>query len=140
VYVDGEHSKSDAWNSNRNQFARLLAEIHAVGLTDSQLAELGERMELPRARILEVIERADQAWEFERSDATGPDFEPKEYELYVRSPARIARVLRVTAVFCSEQRANAYLSEHPGQGVIATIGPWIVLANLADDGAELRRS
>lgn len=51
------------WDNNRVQFARLLAELRAVGLTDEQYAALRESMDLARDRIDEVLERAETEWQ-----------------------------------------------------------------------------
>ena len=47
---------------NSIQFARMLAEINAVGLSDEQLKELTESMNCDLPDILELFERAELEW------------------------------------------------------------------------------
>jgi len=68
--VLGDRTTSDPWEDNRVQFARLLSEISAVGLTEQQYTGLSTSMDLPRERIDEVLRRADQ--EFEDSKLLPP--------------------------------------------------------------------
>jgi hypothetical protein len=51
------------WEDDHIQFARLLAEIKAVGLTDSQSRDLCDSMDLPLESICELLDRAEEEWE-----------------------------------------------------------------------------
>lgn len=51
------------WLDNRLQFARLLAEINAVGLSPDQYKQLSESMGLNKYQIDSLLLRADIAWE-----------------------------------------------------------------------------
>jgi hypothetical protein len=51
------------WMKDRVQFARLLAEIRAVGLTKQQYLDLQASMDCTRAVIEELLFRAEDAWE-----------------------------------------------------------------------------
>lgn len=55
-------------------------------------------------------------------------------QLYVRS---MGKLLRVTAVFGSDDDANAYMAKHQDDAVLACIGPFILLANRFDRGCKL---
>lgn len=50
------------WDHNSTQFPRLLAELRAYGLTDSQYTALEEAMDLGREDIDELLERAEDEW------------------------------------------------------------------------------
>ena len=66
---DGEiiHDESKCpkkyWLQNDVQFPRLLAEINAVGLTDSQVMALGHSMDLDSEQIGELLGRAEKSFE-----------------------------------------------------------------------------
>ncbi|KKN21926.1 hypothetical protein LCGC14_0920560 [marine sediment metagenome] len=66
---DGEiiHDESKCpkkyWLRNDVQFPRLLAEINAVGLTDSQVMALGHSMDLDSEQIGELLGRAEKSFE-----------------------------------------------------------------------------
>lgn len=51
------------WNNNKIQFARLLAEIRAVGLSTAQYMDLEDSMDLDRDEIDELLERAETEWQ-----------------------------------------------------------------------------
>ena len=51
------------WLQNAVQFPRLLAEINAVGLNDSQVMALGQAMDLDSEQISELLERAEKSVE-----------------------------------------------------------------------------
>lgn len=51
------------WNRNDIQFARLLAEINAAGLTKAQERDLCESMDISKAELRELLERAEYAFE-----------------------------------------------------------------------------
>lgn len=57
------HNPNDNWSDNKIQFARLLAEIRAVGLTPEQYRDLTRSMGLYRFNINEILERAEKEWE-----------------------------------------------------------------------------
>lgn len=60
----------------------------------------------------------------------------KELTMYVRS---MGKAFRVTAMFSTDEEANAYLEKHPDEGVIATSKTGLVMiANLYDRGATIR--
>jgi len=44
--------------------------------------------------------------------------------------------LRVTAIFHSDNDANAYLEKNRDEGVIASYGPYVLVASLYDRGCE----
>ena len=47
------------WRDNNVQFARLLAEIRGIGLSDRQMHYLREVMDLEDSEINELLERAE---------------------------------------------------------------------------------
>ncbi len=47
------------WKQNELQFPRLLAEIHAMGLNETQMLILGRSMDLEPEQIKELFDRAD---------------------------------------------------------------------------------
>jgi len=51
------------WQDDSVQFPRLLAEIHASGLTRNQYHDLEASMDLTSVEIDELLERAENAWE-----------------------------------------------------------------------------
>jgi hypothetical protein len=51
------------WSDDLVQFARLLAEILAVGIDDETMAALCQSMDLDECGIDELFERAERAWE-----------------------------------------------------------------------------
>jgi hypothetical protein len=51
------------WKDDSIQFPRLLAEIYALGLDESQMIALGESMDLDPERIKELLERAEAKFE-----------------------------------------------------------------------------
>lgn len=53
----------DPWHDDATQFARLLAEIAGVGLSKSQMRQLGESMDLEDGDLDELLDRAMLAWE-----------------------------------------------------------------------------
>lgn len=55
------------WQSNRIQFPRLLAEIRAVGLTETQYSDLQASMDLTREEIDLLLERAEDVWQGRKS-------------------------------------------------------------------------
>ena len=55
---------------------------------------------------------------------------PETQNLYVRS---MGKLLRVTAIFTSDDDANAYMAKKD-EGVVACFGPYILLANMYDKG------
>ena len=59
---------------------------------------------------------------------------PAEIVMYVRS---MSKALRITAIFETKDEANAHMSRHKDQGVVARFGKYILLANLYDSGAEI---
>lgn len=54
--------------------------------------------------------------------------------LYVRS---MGKLLRVTAVFTSDQEANSFMAKNNSQGIVACFGPYILLANVYDTGLQV---
>ena len=60
--------KRTSWPDETLQFVRLLAEIRAVGLSDAQFADLSASMDLPRAQIEELLERAEEAFEARKAE------------------------------------------------------------------------
>ena len=42
--------------------------------------------------------------------------------------------LRVTAIFSDYAEANTYMDKHDDQAVIASFGPFVLLANMYDKG------
>ena len=49
--------------------------------------------------------------------------------LHIRS---MGKLIRVTAIFHSDDEANKYLESHKDEGVIATFAPYVFIANLYD--------
>ena len=54
---------ADMWSNDTVQFARLLAEIRAAGLSRQLLFLLRQSMDLENAQIAELFTRAEAAWE-----------------------------------------------------------------------------
>jgi hypothetical protein len=50
------------WHNDDIQFPRLLSELSGV-LTKNQIADVAESMDLPVARVEELLGRAESAWE-----------------------------------------------------------------------------
>lgn len=50
-----------AWDDDQIQFPRLLSELHGL-VTELQVAELAESMDLEPADVEELFDRADVAW------------------------------------------------------------------------------
>ncbi len=50
------------WSNDSIQFSRLLSEIYAAGLNEYQYVDLAESMNLSKAQINEIFERAESAW------------------------------------------------------------------------------
>jgi hypothetical protein len=59
------HSKTN-WNNNNIQFPRLLSEIFAVGLTNEQMDQLCDSMNLTIDDIDELFHRAQSQSEFDQ--------------------------------------------------------------------------
>jgi hypothetical protein len=73
------------WNKDSVQFPRLLAEINAAGLTDEQYDTLEESMDLDRAQIDELFDRAEGVFEKEKDgliahEGNCPVPPPDDYE------------------------------------------------------------
>ncbi len=51
------------WDNDDIQFARLLAEIKAVGLSPEQMNELSTSMSLTKDEIHELLDRAEEKFE-----------------------------------------------------------------------------
>ena len=54
-----------------------------------------------------------------------------EHGLYVQS---MRKFLRVTAMFDSDDAANAHMAKHGDDAVVACFGPFVLLANVHDKG------
>lgn len=50
------------WHNDDIQFPRLISELRGV-LTKNQIADVAESMDLPVARVEELLARAESAWE-----------------------------------------------------------------------------
>ena len=59
-----------------------------------------------------------------------------EQMLYVRT---MGKALKVTAVFTDDDSANAYMSNHSDEGVVAEFAPYIFIANVYDNGIQIPR-
>ena len=59
-----------------------------------------------------------------------------EQLLYVRS---MGKALRVTAIHTSDAEANAYMGRHRDEGCVAVFGPFVLCANLYDQGISIPR-
>lgn len=59
------------FNNNEVQFMRLLAEINAVGLTDSQISDLCQSMDLEKKDIYNIMNRAQKAWDIKSMKDAG---------------------------------------------------------------------
>jgi hypothetical protein len=73
----------DTWANDLVQFARLLAEIQAVGISRRRMDLLCESMDLPPERVNELFERADRAWERAKT-VYAPAPEPPDFEEEMR--------------------------------------------------------
>lgn len=53
------------WGNDKIQFARLLAELRSIGLTDKQMQYLTspDGMDLEPEEVEELLERAEIAWQ-----------------------------------------------------------------------------
>jgi hypothetical protein len=58
------------WENDEIQFARLLAEIAAIGLTENQMMDLEDSMDLPPAKIRELFDRAEARFEAAKDEFT----------------------------------------------------------------------
>lgn len=56
-------------------------------------------------------------------------------KLYIRS---MGKMLRVTAVFTNDDKANAYMARHRDEGVVAVFEPLVFLASLHDHGTVVK--
>lgn len=56
-----------------------------------------------------------------------------EQKLFVRS---MGKLLRVTAIFTSDDEANAYMARHDSQAVVAVFGSLVLLADKYDKGEK----
>lgn len=59
--------KNERWNDNELQFARLLSELVAEGLSEKMLQAVAASMDLPDYRVQELLTRAEIV--FERAKA-----------------------------------------------------------------------
>lgn len=57
-----------------------------------------------------------------------------EHIIYLRS---MGKALRITAMFGTDDEANAYLEKHRDEGVIAVIQDIVFIANLHDKGMKI---
>jgi len=62
---------NNSWNNNSLQFARLLSEIQAIGLTDTQYEELSVSTGLSRGEINSLLKRAEVVFEGEKISIFG---------------------------------------------------------------------
>ena len=53
----------DDWDNNELQFARLLSELAAAGITEEKLQDCAVSMDLPRHRVTEILIRAELVFE-----------------------------------------------------------------------------
>jgi len=58
----------------------------------------------------------------------------KHQVLYVRS---MRKLLRVTAIFTDDDEANAYMTKHREEAVVAVMAPFILIADVHDHGLEV---
>ena len=65
----------DLWENDDIQFARLLAEIKAVGLTPEQMDGLSESMDLSKEHIHQLLDRAEEVFEYVKKDILTNDGE-----------------------------------------------------------------
>jgi hypothetical protein len=73
-----ETPRSDLWENNAVQFARLLAELRAIGLTEAQYTQLASEMDLEPSEIDELLERAETQWQADKERNLSPQAEPTE--------------------------------------------------------------
>jgi len=59
-----------------------------------------------------------------------------EQMLYVRS---MGKILRITAVFMTDEDANAYMARNKDEAVIAVFGSMVLLANVHDRGIKVTK-
>lgn len=64
--------KSNTRSMDAIQFPRLLAEINAIDLTQQQVEQLCEAMDLEPHHLDEVFSRAEERWKAIKADAYNP--------------------------------------------------------------------
>lgn len=69
-------------------------------------------------------------------DEPAPVAEPKPEQEAPNTYRTMGRTFDVTASFCSDDEANAYLASHPGEGVIASENGRVLIAACTDTGRE----
>ena len=57
-------NSNELWDRNDIQFARLISELKAAGLTPEQMDNLCESMDLNKDQIHELLDRGEEAFEF----------------------------------------------------------------------------
>lgn len=69
--VHPELLEPSPWEDDVTQFPRLLHEIYSIGLTDKQMDDLCNSMDLKAERITELFERAETAFEADIAGTLG---------------------------------------------------------------------
>ena len=63
---------------------------------------------------------------------------PQDQRLFIELPMpSMGRYCQVTGIAHTEADANAYMAEHPGEGVIKVFPPYILIAKNTDLGIRL---
>ena len=60
---------SDTWSMDAIQFPRLLAKINAIDLTQQQVEQLCEAMDLEPHHLDEIFNRAEERWKAIKADS-----------------------------------------------------------------------
>lgn len=79
------------------------------------------------SRVIAALQVDDEPSASPVKPETAPDAAPTTYRT-------MGRVFNVTASFTTDADANAYMAAHPGEGVIACEGGWILIAHKDDEG------
>lgn len=58
-----EHNSNPLWLKDDIQFARMLSEIYAVGISEDCYADISERTGLSKQKIVEIFQRAKSSWD-----------------------------------------------------------------------------
>jgi hypothetical protein len=120
---------SQKWDDNFLQFARLLDEICAVGLSKEQLEQIGESMDLPQAPLNDLFERARQQWEQIKKGR-----EPMRYD--TAAAQKLRETGDIDAVIGGSDEVVLAFDEAEAKGVVkmraGAYGPAIILGHQAN--------
>lgn len=105
-------------NNKYIQFARLLAEIRAEGLTEDQYDHIGASMDCDRNFIDEVLEQAEDTFEELKPDPNGY---PKEFDMGEMPQATEYAYLKVKPTDASQQGSITVEVKREGEGVVVDL-------------------